>query len=89
VACRDNHLKDAVARDVALTCVRTYREAVAEFSQLKTLELWYRSLAAEELIAGLPSGLRKRALKRIEKEQAKSRGEEMFPKLVEHRGDTP
>ena len=33
--------------------------------------------------------LRKRAMKRIEKEQAKSRGEEMFPKLVEHKGDVP
>jgi uncharacterized protein (DUF2252 family) len=89
VACRDNHLKDAVAREVALTCVRTYRESMAEFSQLKTLELWYRSLAAEELIAGLPSDLRKRAVRRIEKEQVKSRGEELFPKLVEHRGDIP
>ena len=89
VACRDNHLKDAVARDVALTCVRSYRESMAEFSQLKTLELWYRSLEAEALIAGLPSELRKRAVKRIEKEQAKSRGEELFPKLAEHRGGLP
>ena len=28
-------------------------------------------------------------MKRIEKEQAKSRGEEMFPKLVEHKGNIP
>jgi uncharacterized protein (DUF2252 family) len=89
VACRGNHLKDSVARDVALTCVRSYRESMAEFSQLKTLDLWYRSLAAEELIAGLPSDLRRRAVKRIEKEQAKSRGEELFPKLAEHRGGLP
>ena len=33
--------------------------------------------------------LRKRAMKRIQKEQAKSRGEEMFPKLVEHKGEMP
>jgi uncharacterized protein (DUF2252 family) len=62
---------------------------MAEFSQLKTLELWYWSLPTEELIAGLPPDLRKRAVKRIEKERAKSRGEEMFPKLVEHKGDVP
>ncbi len=79
----------AVARDVAATCARTYRESMAEFSQLKTLDLWYRALAAEELIAGLPADLRKRGMKRIQKEQAKSRGEEMFPKLVEHKGDKP
>ena len=39
VACRDKGLKDDVARDVAETCARTYRESMAEFSELKTLEL--------------------------------------------------
>jgi len=42
VACRDNGLSEAVARDAAMTCARSYRESMAEFSQLKTLELWYR-----------------------------------------------
>ncbi len=37
----------------------------------------------------MPPKLRKRVSKRIEKEQAKSRGEEMFPKLVEQKGDMP
>ncbi len=89
VACRDNGLSDAVAKDVVLTCVRAYRESMAEFSQLKTLELWYRTMAVEELIEGLPPDLRKRVVKRIQKEQAKSRGEELFPKLAEQRGDVP
>jgi len=87
VACRDNGLSEAVAGDAATTCVRSYRESMSEFSQLKTLELWYRALSAEELLGGLPPKLRKRIVKRIEKEQAKSRGEEMFPKLAEKRGD--
>jgi len=89
VACRDNGLKDAVAKDVATTCVRCYRESMAEFSHLKTLELWYRALSSDELLASLPPALRKRGVKRIEREQAKSRGEEMFPKLVERKGDRP
>ena len=89
VACRDRGLGPGTARDVATTCVRTYRESMGEFSQLKSLELWYRSLSAEELVESLPSKLRKRLLARIEKEKAKSRGEEMFPKLVEHKGDKP
>jgi uncharacterized protein (DUF2252 family) len=86
VACRDNQFSDGVARDVAMTCVRAYRESMAEFSRMRTLELWYRSLGADELIATLPPDLRKRGLKRIEKERAKSRGEELFPKLAEHKG---
>jgi uncharacterized protein (DUF2252 family) len=87
VACRDNGLSEAVAKDVTATCVRTYRESMAELSELKTLELWYRSLPAEELLAALPPKARKRLMKRIEKEQAKSRGEELFPKLAEQRGN--
>jgi uncharacterized protein (DUF2252 family) len=89
VACRDNGLSDAVARDTVLTCVRAYRESMAELSEMKTLELWYRMMTAAELLAELPPDLRKRLVKRIEKEQAKSRGEEMFPKLVEHKGEMP
>ena len=89
VACRDNGLSEAVAKDVVMTCVRTYRESMAEFSQMKTLELWYRALGSDELLASLPPKLRKRVMKRIEKEQAKSRGEEMFPKLVEQQGGHP
>ena len=41
VACRDNGLSDASAGDVVRTCTRTYRKSMAEFSQMKTLELWY------------------------------------------------
>ncbi len=87
VGCRDNGLSEAVAKDAVITCVRSYRESMAEFSQLKTLELWYRALGADELLGGLPPKVRKRVMKRIEKEQAKSRGEEMFPKLAERRGN--
>ena len=70
VGCRDNGLSDVIAKDVALTCVRTYRESMAEFSQMKTLELWYYALTSDELMADLPPDLRKRGLKRIQKEAA-------------------
>jgi len=62
---------------------------MAEFSTMKTLELWYRMMSAAELLAELPPDLRMRVVKRIGKEQAKSRGEAMFPKLVEHKGEMP
>jgi uncharacterized protein (DUF2252 family) len=90
VACRDNGLKDAAARDVAMTCVRTYRESMAELSELKTLELWYRSLGADELVAAIKDpAFRERAVKRLQKERAKSAADEIFPKLAEHRGEMP
>jgi uncharacterized protein (DUF2252 family) len=60
---------------------------MAEFSQLRTLELWYRSLSAEELLAGIEDAQsRERLLRRVEKERAKSAAEEIFPKLAEQKG---
>ena len=90
VASRDNGLKDSVARDCARACVRSYRESMAEFSELKTLELWYRSLPVDELIAGIKDpALRERGLNRVQKERAKSVAEDIFPKLVEQKGAMP
>ncbi len=89
VACRDKGLGKAIANDAVMSCVRTYRESMAEFSQMQTLELWYYALGAEELLAGMAPDLRKRAMKRIEKEQARSRGEEMSSRLIEHKKGMP
>ena len=89
VACRDKSISDAIAKDVAMACVRSYRESMAEFSTLSTLELWHQALWGSDLIANLPRDLRKRGIKRIQKEHAKSRAEEIFPKLVEHTGELP
>jgi uncharacterized protein (DUF2252 family) len=90
VACRDNGLTEAAAKDVVMTCVRTYREAMAEFSQMKTLELWYVALNADELVTGIKDpDLRARAVKRLQNERAKSIAEDIFPKLVEAKGEMP
>jgi len=90
IASRDNGLRDEVAHDMAVTCVRTYRESIAEYSEMRTLELWYHSLGAEELIAGIRDpDFRDRALKRLQKERGKSVAEDIFPKLVEQKGNVP
>jgi hypothetical protein len=90
VACRDIGVKDAAAREAATTCARSYREPMAELSQLKTLELWYRSIGADELVASIEDpAFRERALQRLQKEKAKSAAEDVFPKLVEHKGEMP
>jgi uncharacterized protein (DUF2252 family) len=89
VASRDRGLGDRVGRDVVVKCVRSYREWMARYSELKTLDLWYESLGAEDLPGMEDPELRRRVLKRIRKERAKSRAEELFPKLVEHKGRLP
>ena len=90
VACRDNGLKDATARSVATTCVRTYREAMTRYSRLGTLELWYESFDSRDILRSIKDpAVHERVAQRLEKERAKSRGEEIFPKLAEHKGDLP
>jgi len=90
IGCRDNGLRDGVGKDVVATCVRTYRESMAEYSQMRTLELWYEALEADELVANIKDyGLRKRALQRLQKERARAVAEDIFPKLVEHKSKLP
>jgi hypothetical protein len=89
-ACRDNGFKDSVAKAAVATCVRTYRENMAILGEMRTLELWYQAMEPEHMLAGVKDEkFRLRALKRIEKERAKSAAEEIFPKLVDHKGDLP
>jgi uncharacterized protein (DUF2252 family) len=90
IACRDNGLSDAIGKDVVMTCVRTYRESMSEFSRIKALELWYEALDFDDLVGNIKdSAIRKRCLKRLQKERGKSIAEDIFPKLAEHRGGTP
>lgn len=90
VACRDNRLSDASARDIVMTCIRSYRESMSEFSQMKTLELWYQALGADELVANIKDlKLRDRAVKRLQKERGRSIAEDIFPKLAEQNGGLP
>jgi uncharacterized protein (DUF2252 family) len=90
VACRDNAIKDSAAKDVAATVVRTYRESMAAFSQLRSLELWYTSIGADELVGNIKdAGLRRRAFERLQKEKSKSVAEDIFPKLAERKGERP
>jgi uncharacterized protein (DUF2252 family) len=90
VACRDNGLNNAVAHDAVMNCVRSYRESMAEFSRMKTLELWYVALSADDLVADIKDpAFRRKALKRLQKERARSVAEDIFPKLVERKGELP
>jgi uncharacterized protein (DUF2252 family) len=87
IACRDNGLPESVGKDSVLECVRSYREHMAEYGAMKTLDLWYHAIEAEALIAGIKDpDLRRRAIKRLAKERASSTSEGIFPKLIKTSG---
>ncbi len=84
VACRDNGLSESVAKDAVLGCARSYRERMAELSEMKPLDLWYFALEANMLLASVKdSAIRRRATKRLAKARESSTSEGLFPKLVD------
>ena len=90
IACRDNGLSESVARDAVLTCVRSYREHMAEFAKMAVLELWYFAVEAEMLIASVKdAGIRRGAIKNLAKARENSTSEGLFPKLVGDSGGSP
>lgn len=89
LACRSNGLSAEDGRNAVLACVRTYREHMAKFSQMRALDVWYASLDAEKYISGLKNvETRKRITKRLAKARARNVVEQDFPKLADVADDT-
>ena len=91
MACRDNGLDKASAEDAALACARSYREHMADFSEMRALDVWYARLDPETLFslikdAKVRKNMEKRGEKRIAKETAHSALEYDFPKLAKATG---
>jgi uncharacterized protein (DUF2252 family) len=90
LACRDNGFREDIARDAALTCVRSYRERMAEYSEMPVLEVWYASIDVEKLIPTIEDEeARERAQKRLAKAREHSVLEHEFPELVHSCGLGP
>ncbi|HEV8275529.1 MAG TPA: DUF2252 family protein, partial [Streptosporangiaceae bacterium] len=53
IAGRNNGFSPADARAATMASVRAYREAMAEFAQMRTMDIWYAHLDEDELMAGI------------------------------------
>jgi len=84
IASRSNGFSQAEARKTALGCVRSYRERMIEFAQMRTLDVWYARLDLRETILGsIKDDEAQRRLKhRVQKAEASDVLESDFPKLV-------
>ena len=53
IAARNNGFTKADARDATVASVTAYREAMAEFAEMGTLDVWYAHLSEEELMRAI------------------------------------
>ncbi len=70
IAARNNGFTKAEAHDVTLASVRAYREAMAEFAQMRTMDIWYAHLSEQELMAALNTAVGTQKDK-VQKKEAK------------------
>jgi uncharacterized protein (DUF2252 family) len=87
LACRNNGLGKGVAEDAVRACIRSYRERMADFSEMGELELWYTELTPEKLLAlEKDARVRARVQQRVAKESSRSAIEYDFPRLARAAG---
>jgi uncharacterized protein (DUF2252 family) len=83
IASRSNGFSESAARKTALSCVRSYRERMAEFAQMRTLEVWYARLDLETILPSIKDPeAQKRIQRRVQKAEKSDVLETDFPKLV-------
>ncbi len=77
IAARNNGFRKAEVRDVTIASVAAYREAMADFAQMRTLDIWYAHLDEEDILASARSQEKskksKKEIKRAKKSFGKAR----------------
>ena len=90
LACRDNGFSENQAREAVLSCVRSYRKRMAEYSEMTVLDVWYSSIDAETVMQTVQDEeTSKRIRKRLEKAREHSVLEHEFPEIVTTAGFAP
>ena len=70
LACRSNGFDKDTARDSVLACVKSYREHMADLSEMRALEVWYADHAMDSIFSSVKD---KEARKRGERRVSKAR----------------
>jgi uncharacterized protein (DUF2252 family) len=69
IAARNNGFSAAEARSVTTAAVRAYREAMADFARMRTMDIWYAHLGEDELRSSIISATDQ--MKMLEKDAKK------------------
>jgi uncharacterized protein (DUF2252 family) len=89
LACRNNGFSARDARDAVLACVRTYRQRMADLSDMPVLQAWYSSIDVEKMVTVKDKEAKRLAVKEIAAARARNVLEHDFPKLAGDAGQAP
>ncbi len=85
-------LHESEAARAATATVRAYRERMADYSSMRSLDVWYDTIPLERAMAEIAGGdakLRKLAARRLAKARQQSAVENVYLKLAEQHGSLP
>jgi uncharacterized protein (DUF2252 family) len=69
IAARNNAFSKDETHDVTIASVRAYREAMAQFAQMRTLDIWYARLSEEQLLEAINLAVASQKGKALKKAQ--------------------
>jgi uncharacterized protein (DUF2252 family) len=78
----DNRFSEKDCKMITRTSVRAYREAMAKFSTMSVLDVWYSKFNIDAFIASAPDAEAKRNRERIAKEARANVADYVFPKIT-------
>jgi uncharacterized protein (DUF2252 family) len=86
IACRNNGFSEADTHAVTLKSVQSYREAMASFAQMGTMDIWYAHLDEDELMTSIRATVAGAAKQeKTAKKQAKRDRRDKAPKKQDKR----
>src|SRR4051794_2681278 len=59
IAARNNGFRKAEARSITAASVNAYREAMLDFAEMRTMDIWYAHLSEEQLLLAVRSAITK------------------------------
>lgn len=90
VAGRQIRLPESDSMRAARATVRSYREHMADYAAMRSLEVWYDAIDIERFLKVVDSDKKREQIRqRLEDVQEKNVPEFLFPKLAEHQGTAP
>src|SRR5512137_478806 len=83
IGAQDNRFSDKDCDLITRSCVRAYREAIAQFSAMSALDVWYSRFDMDAFIASAPDAEAKKNRERIRREARANIADYVFPKITQ------